>query len=50
MDYEIKQVKGHYEVFVDGVFVVSADTVSEAVDEVENILKVRSEKNDQLPV
>ncbi len=48
MDYEIKQVKGHYEVFVDGVFVVSADTVAEAVNEVESLLKARSENNDRL--
>lgn len=33
---EIKNVNGHYEVFRDGQFIFSADTISEAVKELEN--------------
>lgn len=32
---KIKYVSGHYEVFRDGVFLFSADTMSEAVRELE---------------
>ena len=50
MEYQIKKVMDHYEVFVDGLFVVSADTMSEAVKEVEDILKERSREHDVLSV
>lgn len=33
--YEIKNVRGHYEVYKDGKFLCSADTKREAVEEVE---------------
>lgn len=32
-DYEIRFVRGHIEVFLNGVFQFSADTVKEARDE-----------------
>lgn len=42
MEYQIKKVMDHYEAYVDGLFVVSADTLTEALAEVEEILKERS--------
>ena len=33
--YEFRQVKGHIEVFLDGVFQFSADTIREAESELE---------------
>lgn len=33
--YEFRQVKGHIEVFLDGVFQFSADTIREAKSELE---------------
>lgn len=33
--YEIKNVRGHYEVYKDGKFLCSTDTVKEAAEEVE---------------
>ena len=33
--YEIKNVRGHYEVYKDGKFLCSADTMKEAAEEVE---------------
>lgn len=37
--YEIKNVRGHYEVYKDGKFICSADTVKEAAEEIESIKK-----------
>ena len=36
MDYEIRNVKGHYEVYCNGEFICSADTEAEAESECEN--------------
>lgn len=35
--YEIKAVRGHVEVFLDGVFCFSADTMSEAEAEIDGM-------------
>lgn len=37
--YEFKQVKGHVEVFLNGDFQFSADTIGEAKQEIEDISK-----------
>jgi hypothetical protein len=37
MNFEIKHVHDHYELFVDGRFYGSYDTVSEAVKEIDAI-------------
>lgn len=34
--YKIVHVNGHYEVYIDGKFYCSADTLTEAVKEIEN--------------
>ena len=36
MDYRIINNHGHYEVYIDGKFYCSADTVTEAIHEVVN--------------
>lgn len=41
-DYEIKRVKEHYELYIDGVFYCSADTFMEAAEELE---KLREKEN-----
>ena len=33
--YEINNVNGHFEVFINGNFAFSADTLSEVADEIE---------------
>lgn len=33
--YEIKNVNGHYEVYLNGLFYCSADTMPEAIEELE---------------
>ena len=38
MDYYIANSNGHYEVYVDGKFFCSADTVLEAENEVREVL------------
>ena len=35
MDYEIIPNRGHYEVYLNGVFICSEDTYSEAEDAIE---------------
>ena len=37
MKFEIKQVDGHYELYVDGVFHNTYDTALEAADAIEKI-------------
>ena len=37
-DVKIKQVKGHWEVYLDGEFYCSADSYTEAVNEAADIL------------
>lgn len=37
--YEIKNVNGHYEVYLDGKFYCSTDTIGEACDELENAME-----------
>lgn len=37
--YEIKNVNGHYEVYLNGLFYCSADTMFEAVDELEKSMR-----------
>lgn len=37
MDYEFKNIRGHIEVFLHGVFQFSADTMAEAIEEIENL-------------
>ena len=44
LGYEIKPVNGHYEVYVNGEFKCSADTMPEAVSELEKIMF--NERND----
>ena len=39
MEYEIKPVDGHYEVYIDGEFYCTADTYSEAEKEVDEYYK-----------
>ncbi len=34
--YEFRSVRGHIEVFLNGVFQFSADTIAEAREEIEN--------------
>lgn len=34
--YEFRMVRGHVEVFLDGVFQFSADTIAEAHEEIKN--------------
>lgn len=36
MDYRIFEKYGHYEVYIDGKFYCSADTMEEAVHEIRN--------------
>ena len=36
MDYRIFEKYGHYEVYIDGEFYCSADTMEEAVHEIRN--------------
>lgn len=36
MDYQIVSNHGHYEVYIDGKFFCSADTIAEAMHEVTN--------------
>lgn len=36
--YNIKPVNGHFEVYIDGKFECSADTLPEAVEELEKIM------------
>lgn len=36
MDYRIFKKHGHYEVYIDGEFYCSADTMTEAIHEVVN--------------
>lgn len=38
--YEMKNVKGHIEVYKDGRFLFSADTYSEAVSEITKLREV----------
>ena len=35
--YEFRNVRGHIEVFLNGIFQFSADTLKEAKDELQNI-------------
>lgn len=37
MNYELRHVRGHVEVFHNGEFVLSADTISEAIHELHNM-------------
>lgn len=37
MNIEIKPVYGHFEVYINGNFYCSADTMAEAIEEVETI-------------
>ena len=38
MDYEIKSVYGHYEVYINGKFYCSADSIAEAEMEIKAIV------------
>lgn len=44
-EYQIKNVNGHYEVYLNGLFYCSADDISEAVSELENGMKRMEETN-----
>ena len=37
--YELRQAHGHVEVFLDDVFLFSADTIKEAEDDIEEFVK-----------
>lgn len=39
MTYEIKSIHGHFEVYANGKFICSADTMMEAVKELEELRK-----------
>lgn len=41
MAYQVINVRGHYEVYIDGKFVCSGDTINEAVREAEEYLAER---------
>ena len=41
MNFKIVHSVGHYDIYLDGDFYCSADTYSEAVDEVEKCLEKR---------
>lgn len=41
MAYQIINVRGHYEVYINGEFVCSGDTISEAIKEAEKCLTER---------
>ena len=41
MDIRIIQVRGHYDVYIDGEYYCSADTYSEAFEEAEKWLEKR---------
>lgn len=36
MMFDIKNNRGHYEVFCDGEYIFSADTIEEAEEDIEN--------------
>ena len=38
MNYEVKQVHGHYEIYIDGNFYCTADNMVEVVEEIEKFL------------
>ena len=40
VNFEIIHVVGHYDIYLEGVFYCSADSYSEAVEEVEKALKI----------
>lgn len=40
MDIRVVHKAGHYEVYVDSVFLCSADTYDEAFEEIEKMLKM----------
>ena len=37
MSYQIIQVKGHYEIYINGEFYCSADSLSEAQSEIKDL-------------
>ena len=37
MDYEIKPAYGHFEVYINGKFYCSADSMAEAIEEIDKI-------------
>lgn len=37
MTYEIKSIHGHFEVYANGEFICSTDTIGEAVKEIESL-------------
>lgn len=37
--YDVKNVNGHYEIYINGKFYCSADTVSEAANEIDKIIR-----------
>ena len=38
MNYEVKQVYGHYEIYINGEFYCSADNMAEVREEIEKFL------------
>lgn len=38
MDYEIRKVKEHYEIYLDGTFMCSCDTKREMEEEIKELL------------
>lgn len=43
IDYEIRPEQDHYAVYINGEFYSSADTWSEASDDIENYIKEKGE-------
>lgn len=44
MDIRVVPNRGHYDVYIDGDFICSADTYSEAAEDIKLWLKSRSNK------
>ena len=40
MDYEIKHVHGHFEIYINGKFYCTADNMAEVDEEIENLKAV----------
>ena len=37
MNYEVKQIHGHYEIYIDGNFYCSVDNMTEVREEIEKL-------------
>jgi hypothetical protein len=46
MNYKIKPFRGHFEVYINGIFYCSADTLREAVSELDQYFARESGRNE----